>query len=253
MSDRRWSDLAAAYAIDALDAEERAEFETRLATDAELRREVDAYREVAADLAAAAPTAEAPAALRERILAEARKVRPLSPERRPGSRGTALPWVAAAAAAGVALVLGVRSGRIAEERADLRTRLTATEARLAERDSLLATFLGPDVRTAALSATDQPPSARLFWNTRAGTVVIAAFDLPPAPAGRTYQLWGIAPDSDPVSLGTFQTASDGTAIVQRAAPTGAAFQLGAVTEEPAGGSPQPTSAPFLVGSWTDAP
>jgi anti-sigma-K factor RskA len=105
------------------------------------------------------------------------------------------------------------------------------------------------VRTATLAATGSPPSARLFWNPVRGTVVIVAFDLPPAPAGRTYQLWGIAPGGDPVSLGTFQTAADGTALVQRPAPGGIPFEVGAVTEEPAGGSPQPTTQPFLVGSW----
>jgi hypothetical protein len=30
-------------------------------------------------------------------------------------------------------------------------------------------------------------------------------------------------------------------------PVGLVFQVTAVTEEPAGGSPQPTQAPFLVG------
>jgi hypothetical protein len=66
---------------------------------------------------------------------------------------------------------------------------TEVASDLEAREALLATFLGPDIRTATLAATDQPPSARLFWNTTTGSVVMAAFDLPPAPAGRTYQLW----------------------------------------------------------------
>ncbi len=115
---------------------------------------------------------------------------------------------------------------------------------------LLATLAGPNVRTAALSATDQPPSARLFWNTGTSMVFITAFDLPPAPAGRTYQLWGIPDGANPVSLGLFQTLADGSARVSRPVPPGSDFALGAVTEEPAGGSPQPTSTPFLVGTWS---
>ena len=122
---------------------------------------------------------------------------------------------------------------------------------LAGRDSLLATFLGPDMHAAALSATGQPPSVRLFWNTTTGNVLIAAFDLPPADAGRIYQLWGIPEGANPVSLGTFQTGADSTAVVSRPVPPGFDFELGAVTDEPAGGSPQPTTTPFLVGSWTD--
>ena len=55
-----------------------------------------------------------------------------------------------------------------------------------------------------------------------------------------------------MSLGTFQTGPDGTAVFRRQAPEGLDFQLGAVSEEPAGGSPQPTTTPILVGSWTQA-
>jgi len=80
-------------------------------------------------------------------------------------------------------------------------------------------------------------------------VVVAAFDLPPAPAGRTYQLWAIKKGQSPVSLGTFNTSGGGRAIVTLPVPTGLKPDLSAVTEEPSGGSPQPTQQPFLVGAW----
>ena len=47
-------DVAAAYALGALDAAERAAFERALGADAALQVEVDAYREVAGWLALAA-------------------------------------------------------------------------------------------------------------------------------------------------------------------------------------------------------
>src|SRR5207247_11230674 len=99
---------------------------------------------------------------------------------------------------------------------------------------------------AALAATGRPPSARLYWNPSRHLVVMAVFDLPPAPAGRTYQLWAIA-KGKPVSLGVFNTASDGRLTAALDVPPGLAFELTAVTEEPAGGSPQPTQTPFPVG------
>ncbi len=72
-----------------------------------------------------------------------------------------------------------------------------------------------------------------------------------APAGRTYQLWAIA-QGKPVSLGVFNTAADGRVTAAMAVPPGLTFELSAVTEEPAGGSPQPTQQPFLVGKVTPA-
>jgi anti-sigma-K factor RskA len=119
---------------------------------------------------------------------------------------------------------------------------------VAARDSLIATLLAPDVETARLVSEGRPPSARLYWNRGARQVVLAAFSLPPAPSGRTYQLWGIAgAGSTPVSLGTFNTSPAGEGRHTASVPAGLEIALGAVTEEPAGGSPQPTTQPFLVG------
>lgn len=272
MTEPRWIELVPAYVLDALDVEERDAFEARLTEDPALREAVREERELMAELAGGVTPRTPPPGLRERIMAEARETprgdadaEPATERRSPAAvaaeapgRPSRLPWLAAAAAFVVAMGFGLFAQSLAERRGALEGELTATrqaldEARgqLAERDSLLSTFLGPDVRSVALSATDQPPSARLFWNTRTATILVAAFNLPPAPEGRIYQLWGIASGENPVSLGTFQTGTDGTALLQRPAPAGSDFDLGAVTEEPAGGSPQPTSAPFLVGNWTD--
>jgi len=78
MSTASWKDLAAAYVLDALDAEERREFEARLRSDPDLRAEVDAQREVLGILADAVPARPAPAGLRDRILSEARAARPIA-------------------------------------------------------------------------------------------------------------------------------------------------------------------------------
>ena len=259
MSPRDWTEMTAAYVLGSLDSEERASFEERLASDPELERDVESYREVMGGLAGATAAHEPPTALKERILVEARDrtASPPSPtQQRPegsNGRGATLPWLLAAAGIVVSLGLGMAYQRIRTENASLQVAYDRVASDLQARDSLLATFLGPDVRTATLAATGRPPSARLFWNTTTASVVMAAFDLPPAAAGRIYQLWGIVTGLDPVSLGTFQTGTDGTAIFQRPMPGGVEFELGAVTEEPAGGSPQPTSAPFLVGAWSAAP
>lgn len=256
------ADLAAAYALDALDPEERRAFEAEMARDPSLRAEVDSYREAMGLLAEAVPRRSAPSALRDRVMSEARAVRPIASAPEPpketgrGDPPSRLPWVLAAAAVVAAVSLGLANRQLLQSRASLEAALersdeeVAVQAReIASRDSLLAAFLGPDVRSTTLVSTEELPAARIFHNVASGSVVIAAFDLPPAPVGRIYQLWGIPDGGDPVSLGTFQTTAAGTALLRTSAPQGSSFAVGAITEEPEGGSPQPTSAPFLVGEW----
>lgn len=246
MTDHVWSELAAPYALGALAADERARFEAHLAECATCRSDVQSLGDVAGLLAHAAPAATPPAALRDRILRDARRVRPLGARRSP-----VIAWLAAAA--GLLLALGLGYAYVRERAATgaVRAALATAQDTIAARDSLVATLLSPDVGTTALAATGQAPSARLFWNSSQHRVVMAVFRLPPAPAGRTYQLWAIA-QGKPVSLGVFNTGPDGRLIAQMGLPPGLTFELTAVTEEPAGGSPQPTQQPFLIGKVTPA-
>ena len=246
MTDHRWLELAAPYALVALAPDERADFEGHLATCAMCRAEVQAFRDVAGLLTHAAPDAAPPPALRERILREAGRLRPVGTRRAP-----VVPWLAAAAC--FILALGLGYGYLRERAARDRASRALATARdtLAARDSLVATLLSPDVGTAALAGAGRPPSARLFWSPSRHRVVMTVFDLPPAPAGRTYQLWAIA-QGKPVSLGIFNTAPDGRLTTAMVLPPNLSFEVTAVTEEPAGGSSQPTQQPFLIGKVTPA-
>ena len=75
MTHQELIESAASYALDALDGDERAQFEAHLAGCPECHTEVAAYREVAGALAHTAPAAviQRPDALRERILRDARR------------------------------------------------------------------------------------------------------------------------------------------------------------------------------------
>lgn len=243
MTGHRWLELVAPYALGALGGEERSGFETHLADCAACRGDVQSLREVSVLLAHAAPEATPPARLRERILADARRVRPVAAGR-PGRPRAA--WLAAAASLLLALAAGFGWWRERAERRDL-------AAEVAARDSTLAALLGPEVHVVSLAATDREPTARVFWNHQRQAFIVTAFDLPPAPAGRTYQLWAIQQGQAPRSMGTFNTNAAGRATVVLPvdpAITQAGFiDLCGLTEEPAGGSPQPTETPRLLGSW----
>jgi anti-sigma-K factor RskA len=258
-----WTEYAASYALGALDPAERAEFETHLAGCAACRSEVQSYQEVTGLLAQSAPPRSAPAHLKARVLEEARRVRPITlqtgqrvtpPGVGPARFAVRVSWLAAAAMLILAAGIGVfyrseRSARIlASAGADsARAELAAARNQIARSDSLIATLLAPDVQTTTLAGQGRPPSARLYFNPTRRAVVVATFDLPPAPAGRTYQLWGIVNGKSPVSLGTFNTQRDARAVITLPVPA-TQFDVAAVTEEPAGGSPQPTTQPFLVGT-----
>lgn len=254
-------ELAAAYALDAVDASERAALDALHAQDADFRREVDAFREVGALMAYAAPTVAAPASLRDRILGEARGVRSIasapSEREKPATRArwvTVAPWLAAAACAafGVFAYSGMQDARGAM--VALSGELTQVRTELQEKDRTLTAFMGPEVHVVSLAEANNKPTARVYWNHTRNVFIVTAFNVPRAPEGKTYQLWAISKSlKAPVSMGTFNTDEDGRATI--IVPVGTAVssidvvELCAMTLEPAGGSPGPTETPRLVGSW----
>jgi anti-sigma-K factor RskA len=115
---------------------------------------------------------------------------------------------------------------------------------------LIEALTGPQVRIVELtSAGTRAPGARMFWDRLTNRWTMFAHALPAPPAGRTYQLWLLTTGDAPISAGTFAPDSAGRAVVRAEYPLPANALRGvAVTEEPAGGVPQPTGAMVLVGN-----
>ena len=168
------------------------------------------------------------------------------------------PWVLLAASlAGLAFV-GVANRTLRRDADALTVQITALRDSLASVESergrltkLTQALTGSDVRVASLSGNVER-RLWLVWNPEQNVLVVAATGLPPAAAGRTYQLWGIRGSDAPVSLGTFDTGADGTAVVALSPGAATDFEISALTDEPAGGSPAPTTTPFLAGPWRAA-
>ena len=241
----------------------------------ECRDAVASYREVAGMLAHAVPTAAPPSpALRERILREARQVRPIGVVTRPnvavpvagpkpveglitlqaGPRRPVVPWAIAVASLAAAIALGFVYRAERAHGDQLLTDLTAAQASLERQDSALAAFVGPEVHVVSLTAApDRKPLVRVFWNHTRRTFIVTAIDLPPAPAGKTYQLWALRKGQAPMAMGTFAASERASAVMTLAVPpaitAGGFIDDCALTIEPDGGSPQPTETPRLVGSW----
>ena len=245
-------DLAAAYALDALDGEDTRTFERQLERSEELQRAVAEYREIGALLPLATPRAKPHATLRKRVLdrvrQEARDVTPITRQRRTH-------WIfglAWAAAIGGLLVGGTqwRNARnLSGELAALQQRADELTAALAGREATLDNILEPSTVLFLLTSTEQlPPGIQLFWNRRDNSVVLHAFELQPAPTSREYQLWFLPRDGAPIPAITFSSDADGHRLVTLPGPPADVEIIGAaVTIEPVGGSTVPTPPIMLLG------
>ena len=176
----------------------------------------------------------------------------------PLSRGTRwVAWVALAASLVAVVGLGL-AGRglqrqVAEQRAaiaQLQDSLARREARLAARERELDEILDPNVSLIRMGEPGSPrPVVQLFWNRKNSTMTVHAFQLAPAAARRAYQLWFIPRKGKPIPSVTFNSEPSGHALVQAIrVPVGVELAAAALTDEPEGGSPQPTTTPFLVGT-----
>ena len=102
-------DLTAAYALDALDPEERREYEAHLARCDRCRDELASLSEASTSLAYAVDPAAPPPQLRERILAAARAERPNVVPLRPRWALPAAATAVVAVAAAIALAVWATS------------------------------------------------------------------------------------------------------------------------------------------------
>jgi anti-sigma-K factor RskA len=159
--------------------------------------------------------------------------------------------------AALSLMLGTRNRELAVQVAQLSQSLDRAreETLLAREESVRTTEINNIVTAqgalvAVINGTEQAPgaSARLVMDKRTGRAVLAAHGLPPAPAGKTYQLWYIA-GGKPLPGGLFNADPAGRAVLSDRVPeAGLGASLFAVTLEPAGGVQAPTGGMYLRGS-----
>jgi len=269
-----FAELAAGYALGALDAAEAARFEGHVAGGCpDCERALVEYREALARTAADLRVAP-PAHVRRELLSR------VGGTPRPRRVGLVVGWAASIAlAAGIAAVVtsgwmsrryeirladmareaAALRGQLAEQVrtvADLRRQvdeqehaLTLVRAEAAEQGRTLALLSDPETRLVSLVGLKPSPGARgrVIWNPGAGGLLVAS-QLPPVPEGKVYELWAIAAGK-PLPAGLFTVDAEGRGRVRVAPIAGVtAVDVFAVTLEPAGGVPSPTGEMYLASS-----
>ncbi len=217
--------LAGEYVLGTLPADERRAAEARYAADAGFRRAVSEWEIRLQPLADAAGEAPVAAALRHRILAGI-------------ETAPAIPAVSGGNV--VALRRAVRRWQITSALVGAAAAVLAAVVVVGE--------LRPPPQTefvAVLTAGGDSPAFVATVNTAAGTISVRRV-AEAAPADKSYELWSIAPDEAPRSLGVVEQVS----LTQQlpVSPAGDALTL-AITLEPKGGSPTgaPSGAPIFSG------
>jgi hypothetical protein len=254
-----FDELAAVYAVGALDGEDLVRFEAHLAEGCDrCALSLLDSREALARVALADPPVVPPpgvkAALLERLAVEAPR-----PARQP-ARASWVPWAAATAAAAVvaAMLTGglvasryeARLGQMARETAAVRERLMRNEAVLREQVAVyrdaVELLRDPATRVVELRGAGPSPEAtgRLVWHETAGGQLFVA-NLPPAPAGKAYELWTLGGPA-PRPAGVFKVDASGRAI-HKVEPAPGQPSKFAVTLEPEAGVPAPTG-PIVLAS-----
>lgn len=237
--------LVAAYAFDALDEAELAGFETHLAGCEACRVELVGFRETAALLAAGVAETP-PASLRTSVLGavDVTRQEPPSLDAARARRATAGDGTAAR-----------RSGlRVAVAAAVLAVALLAAGLVLARQRSEIDALqeveqvaTAPDATTVEL-AGDGEATVRVISSGSLGQAIVVGEGLAVPAGDRTYQLWTIDAEG-PRPVDVFRPDEDGTVEVVTSLDLGGAVAMG-ITEEPAGGSPQPTGDILLAAELT---
>ncbi len=278
--------MLVAHALDALETAEARALEEHLRDCAECREELDGWRQTTATLAFAAETAEPSAGLRARILEQAHTLgqqhasaqkdggreavetvtnavpqtssnvipMPAATTRRAWSSAQVFGAIAASLAiavlAAMSIVLWQRTKALEAETARLAREFNESQRELAQAREDMNMLTAPGASMTTLGGTEMAANARakIAYDRQTGRAMLVADGLPPAPAGKAYQLWFIVEGKPPMPGKVFTTDAQGRAKLHDQMPTeGRNAGIFAVTLERAGGVNAPEGKAYLQG------
>lgn len=263
MDKEKFLELASLHALDALDGEDRAQFEKALAqADDSLKREYAELRWTAFHLPAAAeplqPSPSVKAALMAKLYASQEPDIQTFAFRKTQKTSAWRPLRFAFGISFVILLLWVAD--LLFYVSSLRTavhlqqkRIAALTAELEQKQKFFDVLQAKNIYVAIMRGLNVSPSAygKVIWDPERRTAVLQISNLPPAPQDRDYQLWLIK-DKIPVSAGIFSVQEGEKPsffeIRNLAEVSARHISAFAVTIEPKGGLPKPSGEMVLLGS-----
>jgi len=196
----------------------------------------------------------------------AKTTAPLSPPTKTGPLRPLIPWAIAASLL-IALAYSLISWRndrmvlqaakgqsndstMLKENAELKEKLGFESARAHELTQINAVLSSPQRKVLTLEGRPVAPSAsaNVYWDIQNRRWVVTA-DLPPAPAGKVYQLWFVKGDLK-TNAGLIPSDAKGHGFTVVNVPPNIDFEAAAITLEPQGGSQQPTSEIYALTQTT---
>ncbi|MEV5982108.1 anti-sigma factor [Streptomyces sp. NPDC052114] len=235
--------LTGAYAVDALEDDERAAFEGHLSACASCTQEVRELTATAGRLALAT-TVPAPPRLKVQVMQEIAGVR----QERPHSVATAVPrgtrgnramrWALAACIAAAAALGGTTLWQ--HQQADEARQQARTAQH--EADQITDVLAAPDAKVTSAAVKGGARGSVVVSHDSDKAVFISSGMAKPS-KGKVYQLWFA--DGDHMRPAGLMNPSRTSQSVLMAGAVGKASGIG-VTVEPAGGSQQPTTPPVAL-------
>jgi anti-sigma-K factor RskA len=247
------------YALGALEGEEKQAIESHVADCAACSRKLAEAQGRIAMLALGAPRVEPSQSVRERLMSRmhstvedrAVKSRPADPERDGGFFGR---WWAAVLAP-LAVVLALAAFFLWTENAQLDRQLAQLRATVQEQQKQLeyarnVAHLMEAKDTISVSLAPMPGmpngAVKVMYNEKMGMLMYDGWIEPP-PEDKSYQLWVVPMEGNPISVGVFNPATSDSAHWLTRIPEGVPARAFAITLEPAGGAPAPTGPQVLAG------
>lgn len=264
--------LSGAYALNALDGDEKDRFEAYLLNSEEVRAEVASLSDTAVLIGLSTHPVAPPADLKARLMAQIAETPQLAPLPAVRPTLTAVPRTQPDGAAEAIRTASLGSSPAATKAASRwggAHWYTRPASILVAAAAAVALFVGGNViglsaaneaqqQAAAISsivsASDSQQAkadvagggkATFVWSAGLKKSAVVIDKLPKLADSKTYELWYIDKASKATPAGTFNAASSGTTVKLLSGAMAQGDTLG-ITVEPSGGSKKPTSAPIVA-------
>ena len=253
----QFADDLALYALNALEADDRAKLEAHLETCLNCRRELEQLRGDGALLAISTTGPRPPARSRQRLLDAISETRAQTPQAQRTS-GTFQPrtwgwlgWVVAAAAMILAGILWQANNVLRQSLDTIAATRESDSRELKNLMRALAPIRSPRAQRVTLVPVKNlaQPQGKVFYLRNSSDLVFIANNLAALPSQKAYELWLIPTKGNPIPAGVFKPDARGSAtVVNPPLPPNTEAKAFAITIENEAGATTPTMPIVMMGT-----